>query len=147
MVTLGRFVLDHEKLWMPSLRFSFEVGGQWETTEVFVELSHNKWVPNNGVPFPGPTLRVADALVGNLSPSTYLRGICLTSQKGILSPGVKVRQGQEAKPWMGSQQGKRGEAYSGRKCAVVLVCLWVTAQWGCKCCQTTSRTLTGEMLI
>ena len=35
MVTLGRFVLGHEKLEMPSLRFSFEVGGQWEATEVF----------------------------------------------------------------------------------------------------------------
>lgn len=74
-------------------------------------------------------------------------GICPTSQKGVLSPGVKVRQGQEAKPGMGSQPRKRGEAYSGRKCAVVLVCLWVTAQWGCECCQVTGRTLMGEMLV
>lgn len=66
---------------------------------------------------PGPTLCVVGALVGNLSPFVYLGDSYLTSQKGVSSP-VK---GQEAKPGMGSQYGKRGEGYSGRKPAVVLV--------------------------
>ena len=37
MVALGRLVLGHERLRMPSSKFSSEVGGQWGATKILTQ--------------------------------------------------------------------------------------------------------------
>lgn len=78
-------------------------------------------------------------------------GLLLTSQKGVSSPGKlwSRSQGQgrpRGQTWDGEQTGGKGEAYSGRNWAMVLLVSGSLTEWICGCCQVAKKAVTSEML-